>query len=344
MKILIAEDDPVSAFTLKRILGKEGHSIITAGNGADALKGAKQEQFDIVCTDWMMPEMDGIELIHRLRAEVKPVPLIMMITALDTAQAREHSLRAGADEYFAKPIDAAKVILLLNQLLARSTQPLPQRPLAPSPAKVATVPKKRVPFIGVAVAASTGGPVTLAKFFTHLPPTRDAAFFVVQHGPGWMLQDFVQSLQRRTKLPIHLGENGMAVDPGNVYLAGGDGHLVVEPNTMRLRVDKGPPENHVIPAADPLFRSVAATFGNFSVGAVLTGLGRDGALGCSAIADAGGIVMAQDPSTAVAPSMPQSVVDLQVARTVLDVPMLAQHFGVAVTKLYGEIPATIRHH
>ena len=103
-------------------------------------------------------------------------------------------------------------------------------------------------------------------------------------------------------LTVSLAVNGMKIEKGNVYISPGDKHLKVDPKSFKIILDDGPKENFVRPSADPLFRSVADAFGKYSLGVILTGLGRDGALGTAQIASVKGTVLVQDPDTAVAPS------------------------------------------
>ena len=99
-------------------------------------------------------------------------------------------------------------------------------------------------------------------------------------------------------------------------------HLRVGP-AMTLRVQDGAPINFVKPAADPLFESAATVFGRHHVAAVLTGMGRDGTVGARAVAASGGLVVVQDPSTAVATSMPQTVIDQGLASEIVGLDRLA---------------------
>ena len=124
-----------------------------------------------------------------------------------------------------------------------------------------------------------------------------------------MLKGFTSTLQRETKMIVCLGEEGMSLDPGVIYLAPGDRHMYVDPSSHKIKLSDAPPINFVKLAADPLFQSLGMSFGDQALGVVLTGLGRDGAQGALEIHKHGGKVLIQDPSTAVAPSMPTSARD-----------------------------------
>lgn len=303
-KVLVVDDEVTNTILLKRILTKAGYSVVVAHSGIDALKSVKRDKFDAVLTDWMMPQMDGIELIRQIRDNVDPIPLIIMITALVSDGARSYALESGSDDFISKPVDLDDMLTRLKDGMARKQQAAPEKPSVIVTREVDVKPE----FVGVFIATSTGGPPTLLETFKNIPTNLNAAFFIVQHGPPWMLETFSQRLQRETDFPVHLGVNGMFSEAGNIYIAPGDKHMRITPEGYKIRLDDGPKENFVRPAADPLFRSAAEAFGKFCVAVILTGLGRDGAQGAGQIVAVNGTVLVQDPKTAVAPSMPNTVI------------------------------------
>ena len=163
-------------------------------------------------------------------------------------------------------------------------------------------------FCGVCIAASSGGPQTLKKVLGAMPVVDNSAFIVVQHASGWILNDMPRAWNKVSAMKIILGEQGMEAKPGSIYLAPGYRHMVVSGKNAAINLIDDPPENHVKPAADPLFRSVPKTFGDKSIGVVITGMGCDGALGAGHIKAANGLVIAQDPETAIVYAMPQAAI------------------------------------
>jgi two-component system chemotaxis response regulator CheB len=311
MKVLVVEDIVTSRILLCKILKKEGYEVLSASNGVEALDLIANEKFDAILTDWMMPNLDGIELIEKIRKTVRPIPVIIVITALSSRSAKEKAFEAGADDYIAKPYDNKEVVARLENCLNRLKSDSAQF-LNDDQYEFVKVP----PFAGVCIAASTGGPPALLNLFSKLQPTMKAAFFVVLHGPAWMLESFTERIQRETSMKVKLGEEGMPIKPGEIYLAPGDRHMVINPQKLCIEITDGPPENYVKPSADPLFRSVAFLFKSKSLSVILTGMGRDGAIGSGYISAAGGITIAQDPKTATLPSMPQSIIDLRIAKVI----------------------------
>jgi len=326
MRVLLVDDDVLVRGSVARILRKGDYDVCTAPDGRQALDVLKREPIDAVLTDWMMPEMDGIELVRRIRAEIRPAPVVIMITALNSDDAREHALQVGADAYLAKPFSLDEVLAVLANCLRRRHQKPPQAP-HPSAAGAVTpaaTREARPPYVAVALAASTGGPPALTELFKHIMPNPGAAYFVVLHAPAWALSVFAERLAADAGWDVRLSRDGMLPEGGRVYLAPGGRHMLVVPDTFTLQLSDDPPENHVRPSADPLLRSLAQAAGKYCVAGVLTGLGCDGSLGAAAVADAGGVVLVQDPETAVAPYMPRSVIELGVRSTAADLPRLGR--------------------
>ncbi len=338
-KILVVEDEFTNAILLKRTLTKAGYSVVVAHNGMDALKHLEKEYFDAVLTDWMMPQIDGIELIRQIRENRRDkLPLIIMITALVSEGARTYALDAGADDYIAKPIEVDELLTRLKDGLDKQTQIIPS--------KVKNIVTKDTnilpPFVAVAIATSTGGPPTLIELFRGISANIGAAFFVVQHGPPWMLETFSQRLQKESQLVVNLAVTGLSIRPGNIYIAPGDMHLSVNAKNYQTILDDGPKENFVRPAADPLFRSVAEAFGRYSVGVILTGLGRDGTQGSLMISSVKGTILAQDPETAVASSMPTSVIDSGVVNRIAPLSEMAKAISESVFPLAASLKQKLK--
>ena len=113
--ILIAEDDAVTRMLLEKTLIKEGHEVVSVDNGQKAFDLFKESFFPIVMTDWMMPEMDGLELCRAIRQKENPgYVFIVLLTAKDSQDDIISGLEAGADEYLTKPFNRAELIARLN--------------------------------------------------------------------------------------------------------------------------------------------------------------------------------------------------------------------------------------
>ncbi len=126
LRILLAEDNPVNQVVASRTLQRQGHAVVTVSNGREALAALERESFDVVLMDVQMPEMDGFEATARIRAREEHggprLPIIAM-TAHAMKGDRERCLEAGMDGYVAKPILAAELFRVLDQLLGAAAPP-----------------------------------------------------------------------------------------------------------------------------------------------------------------------------------------------------------------------------
>ena len=317
-KILVVDDDPISLIYIRRIVQKAGYEVRSATNGVEALKMARDEKYDAILTDWMMPEMDGIELVRHVRTGSTFSPFIAIVTAIASEEARLRALESGADDYLTKPYRQEEIEDILTRGLRRGASPRPSlRGSAPAstPSGVS---------LALGIAASTGGPPTVRTVVRDLQVLDDVAVFVVLHAPAWMLEGYAQRLGSSSDMPVVLGTQGAPISAGTVYLAPGDHHMTVSDGGQTIQLDKGPPENYLRPAADPLFRSLARVYKDRCLSVVLTGMGKDGTIGAGHVSAAGGGVIVQDPSTAIVASMPKSVLDMRIAHKVVSLDRMGQ--------------------
>jgi two-component system chemotaxis response regulator CheB len=158
----------------------------------------------------------------------------------------------------------------------------------------------------VAIGASQGGVEALHTLISGLPADFPASVLVAIHiGAGPSLLPSI--LNDAGKLPASHACNGERMEPGHIYIAPADRHLLV--NDGRMELSHGPRENWTRPAIDPLFRSIAEAYREDAIGVILTGRLNDGTAGLYEIKRRGGIVIVQDPAEAEAPSMPKSALD-----------------------------------
>jgi two-component system, chemotaxis family, protein-glutamate methylesterase/glutaminase len=172
-----------------------------------------------------------------------------------------------------------------------------------------------VPVRVIGIAASAGGVEALRCVVAALPAGLPAAICVVLHIPATGRSLLAPILTRDGAMPAVLAEHGQALRPGTIYVAPADRHLLVQGRQIEL--SRGPKENGVRPAADPLFRSLARSWGARAVAVVLSGALDDGSAGAASLADAGGTVVVQDPATAIVPGMPEAAIATTAASHVL---------------------------
>jgi two-component system chemotaxis response regulator CheB len=156
----------------------------------------------------------------------------------------------------------------------------------------------------IVVGTSAGGIEALQKLLAGLPADLPAAVFIVLHSAPNSPGVLARILDAAGPLPVKYAVRGDRIEPGHVYVAPADHHLIIVPGHVEL--SRGPKENRFRPAIDPLFRSAAQTYGPRVVGVILTGGLDDGTNGLWAVKQLGGTAVVQDPAEALAPSMPLS--------------------------------------
>ncbi len=127
--ILIADDDQKLLKMVRRTLIYEGFQVVTATNGREALAQVQAKRPDLIILDWLMPELDGLEVLARLRAADDETP-ILMLTARDAVEDRVQGLDSGADDYLVKPFAPSELLARLRSLLRRFKVTSKERPLS----------------------------------------------------------------------------------------------------------------------------------------------------------------------------------------------------------------------
>ncbi len=350
IRILLVDDSAVIRRLLTDILSgdPELEVIGSAPNGKIALEKLPFLKPDLVVLDVEMPEMDGLETLAEIRKRRPRLPVIMFssITERGAAVTLE-ALALGANDYVTKPSNTGSMLTALQRvredlipriktfcrhLLAPAATPL--APRVPSP-KIATAaesapspvapPRLRQRVDVVAIGVSTGGPNALAALLPQLPATFPVPVVIVQHMPPIFTRLLAERLAARATLSIAEGVVGEILRPGQVWLAPGGSHMVLERQGMqvRLQLHQGEPENSCRPAVDVLFRSVADVYRANVLAVILTGMGNDGLRGCEAIRKAGGQILVQDETSSVVWGMPGFVAKAGLADGQITLPQLA---------------------
>jgi two-component system, chemotaxis family, protein-glutamate methylesterase/glutaminase len=159
----------------------------------------------------------------------------------------------------------------------------------------------------IVIGTSMGGIEALGNVLSQLPVDFPSPLFAVMHLHPHSPSMLDRMLAGKTPLSVKFAEDGAVPQPGTLYLAPPDRHLLIEKKHMVL--SRGPRENRFRPAIDPLFRSAAVAHTSQVIGIVLTGLLDDGAAGLQAIKQCGGIAIVQDPRDAAFPEMPRSAME-----------------------------------
>ena len=149
--------------------------------------------------------------------------------------------------------------------------------------------------------------MALCQLCAALPEDFPVPIMLVQHNTSGFDKGFVQWLDGYTRLNVRLVEDGTVPEKGNIYVAPTEKHLVAGNNRMTL--DDSKPVLNQKPAADILFKTAAAVYGEELVSVVLTGMGEDGAEGTRFVKQAGGITIAQDEASSMIYGMPRAAVE-----------------------------------
>jgi two-component system chemotaxis response regulator CheB len=174
----------------------------------------------------------------------------------------------------------------------------------------------------VALAASAGGLKALTDVLAALPADFRAALVVVQHLDPRHRSLMAELLGRRTALPVKEAQEGDRLEPGRAYVAPPNRHLLVNPdNTLSLTQTEL--VHFVRPSADLLFESTAASYRERAIAVVLSGSGKDGAMGVKAIKKMGGTVIVQDAKTSEFFGMPEAAQQTGMVDFVLPLPEIA---------------------
>ena len=183
----------------------------------------------------------------------------------------------------------------------------------------------------VCIGGSSGATAPLKAILGALPADLPAAVFVVMHIPARSLGILATVVSAAGHLPVHQAEDGMVIEPGHVYLAVPDHHLILARG--RIKLGRGPRENMARPAIDAMFRSAATAYGSRVIGVVLSGLLNDGAAGLEAIKRCGGLVVVQDPMDAIADEMPRGAMQA----TTVDLLVPGVRIGDVLSDLVSEL-------
>jgi two-component system chemotaxis response regulator CheB len=340
IRVLLVDDSAAVRRLLRLALADDPELEVAgvAANGKIALAMLEQTRPDMVTLDIEMPEMDGLSTLARIRERYPRLPVIMFSTLSERgAVATLDALSLGASDYVTKPVvvgDPAQAIHSIHTQLIPRIKSLCCRAEASLPvSKIGAGPVKEAGAVElVAIGTSTGGPNALAEVLSALPADFPAPVVVVQHMPATFTRFLAERLSRICRLPVREAVAGAALKPGEVWIAPGDYHLVVEGalSCGHLQLVQSPPENSCRPSVDVLFRSVANVFRSRVLAVVMTGMGQDGLRGAQDVRAAGGTVWVQDAASSVVWGMPGYIAQHGLAERILPLSSIGAEITNAV--------------
>lgn len=340
IRILVVDDSVVVRRMLTNILSGDLtiEVVGTAPNGRIALAKITQVNPDLILLDVAMPEMDGLETLAAIRKTHPQLPVIMfsVLTKL-AAMATLDALALGANDYVTKPAKMGskeavsqyirrelipKINLFHSSSVVERTKLISR---SPSQRQSRSQLEKSNPIKIIAIGGSTGGPEALYALLSELPANFQVPVLIVQHMPPVFTKLLAERLTAKCQIRVDEGKTGDLLEPGQVWIAPGDYHLIVERDgtKVRLRTNQAPPENSCRPSVDVLFRSVARIYQDAVLAIVLTGMGQDGLHGCECIREVGGQVLVQDKASSVVWGMPGIVANAGLADRILPLDRMA---------------------
>ena len=305
----------------------------TASNGAIGMQRMPKLKPDVITLDIEMPDMNGLEMLRRIRREYPKVRVIMFSTLTERGAAIPlEALTLGADEYVAKVANEGS----LDRSLARLREDMIPKikqfflfPASVSAGRQATAPPARAaapawhglklrPKV-VVIGVSTGGPTALAAMLSSFPAKFPLPILLVQHMPPLFTRLLAERLNANCPLTVEEASHGQAVEVGKILIAPGNFHMKVASSagTVRVCLDQSPQQNSCRPAVDPLFASAAEVYGGAVLAVVLTGMGQDGLRGAETLRARGATVLVQDEASSVIWGMPGAVANAGLADRVL---------------------------
>jgi two-component system, chemotaxis family, protein-glutamate methylesterase/glutaminase len=345
VRVLIVDDSSLVRQMLTDILNEAG-DIEVVGVANDpfiARERIKALNPDVLTLDVEMPRMDGLTFLSNLM-RLRPMPVIMVSSLTERgAQTTLRALELGAVDFVSKPkADLTGTLRDFSEEICSKVRGAAHaRVRARSDAgPVQVTPKYSadavLPALAVqrtlrtteriiAIGASTGGTEAIRAVLESLPADGPAVV-IAQHIPAAFSGAFTQRMDGVCAMSVCEPRDGQQIVPGHVYIAPGDRHLMVARDGARYvcRLSDGPPVNRHRPSVDVLFRSVAQNVGRNAVGAILTGMGDDGARGLKEMLDAGAPTVAQDEASSVVWGMPGAAVKHGGVKDILPLDRIAE--------------------
>ncbi len=313
IRVLVVDDSASMRALIGAVLEPEP-GIAVVGEAADPIEARaaiKALNPDVVTLDVEMPNMNGLDFLEKIM-RLRPTPVVMCSTLTQRGgEAALKALELGAVDCVGKPTGpVGDFDRLADKVRAAASARL--RPPGDAPAPSAR-PEGAFAWNGkvVAIGSSTGGVEALIQVLQGFPADGPPTV-VTQHMPATFTKTFAARLDRLCAPKVEEATDGAPLKPGRIYLApGGEAHLKVEGvGALRCRLEASGPVNGHRPSVDVLFESVARCAGAKAVGAILTGMGRDGAAGLLAMREAGARTLGQDEGSCVVYGMPKAAFEL----------------------------------
>jgi len=335
IRVLIVDDSALMRQLLTEFLSADP-MIEVIGSAPDpfvARDKIKRLQPDVITLDIEMPRMDGLTFLENLM-RLRPMPVVMVSSLTEKgAEVTLQAMELGAVDFVTKPkIDLeAGIRAYSNELItkiktAAKAKVRGRAPADAAPKLMASMPARqfRTTEKLIAIGASTGGTEAIKAVLERMPADAPA-IVITQHIPAMFSGPFAARMDRSSAMSVCEARDGQQIVPGHAYIAPGDRHLEVMRDGARYvcRLTDAPPENRHRPSVDVLFKSVARFAGANAVGAILTGMGDDGARGLLEMKKGGAPTLVQDEASSVVWGMPGAAYKMGAAERVYPLDLIA---------------------
>ncbi len=323
LNVAIVNDSLMAAESLRRVVDSVPDYQLTwvAYNGLEAVEKCKTLCPDIILMDLIMPEMDGIEATRAICAQYQCAILVVTASVDGHAGKVFEAMGAGALDAVNTPIlgssgngEGGDLLIAKIDTIATLLKDKPQR--RPSLRRVPTPARSYDGPPLIAIGASTGGPSALRQVLGALPPEPGVAIAVIQHVDEQFAASFTHWLDEQVALPVRAAHAGERLALNTALVCTREDHLVLRANG-RLEYDPEPRSQVYRPSVDVFFQSLAEHHKNQLFGALLTGMGKDGAAGLKALRERGWPTLAQDEASCAVYGMPKAAKEMDAASEIL---------------------------
>jgi two-component system chemotaxis response regulator CheB len=307
----------------------------TARNGEEGFQQAVKLKPDIITLDIEMPVMDGLTALKKIMSECPTSVIMVSSITTEGAQATIKALELGAVDFIPKELSFISVnITSIKDDLIQKVKEIVRHKLFQErlqrikissvvPVQKSINLSQEIPQIGykaIALGISTGGPFTLQKVLPVLSAKLNVPMFIVQHMPPKFTKSLAERLNGLSFLEVKEAEDGDEVKPNVVYLAPGGFHMKLKSNgsnNIIINITKEPSDSLHRPSVDVMMNSVIDVYGKYTLGVIMTGMGKDGFEAIKKLKALGGHAIAQEEESCVVYGMPKAIVDGGLADAVL---------------------------
>lgn len=334
ISVLIVDDSAVACQLLTFILQQDPEINVlgSVSNGLEAIKFLENQAPDVILMDINMPKMNGFETTRHIMRN-RPIPIIICsgeYKATDVDMSFK-AIEAGALAILEKPkgpqdpnftftvkkyIEAIKTVSEVKLVTRLASAELPASDSAASTSSGLLYAKlKNVEAVGI--GASLGGPQALINLLANLHAPFPVPIFIVQHITAGFTEGLISWLGTASKIPLRQAENNQRARPNTVYFAPSETQMEVMPGGI-IKLVPQTSNATSSPSVAHLFKSMAATYKDRSIGVILTGMGRDGVNELLLMKEAGAITVAQSENNCLMFGMPREAISIGAATQVLD--------------------------